>query len=206
DLFFGFDFASLMLQCCGDSCNSFVDTATQGNWVSTGSNVAQAFRNQGLGQHGCGGGTVTGYVIGALGNLFDEFGTDFFVGVFEFDFFSDRHAIVGDGRSAPLFFKYDVAPARDQGNLDCLSQGVQTRFEAAASFFVKCNGLSRVLHGPFGTIRCSTPAPQCPRRQTLTPNRVALHKVSADGEVILPDALWQSHPESAKSIFSTRST
>src|SRR5699024_260046 len=185
DLVFGFDFASLVLQRCGDSRNSLVDTAAQCDWVGTGSNVAQAFRNQGLSQNSCGGGTVTGYIIGALGNLFDEFGTDFFVGVLELDLFSDRDTIIGDSRRAPLFFQYDIAPAWAQGNFDRLSQGIQTRFEAAASFFVKCNGLSHVLHGPFGTIRCSAPAPQCPRRQTLTPNRVAVHRVSADGEVIL---------------------
>src|SRR5699024_7730480 len=51
DLVFGFDFASLILQRCGDSRNSLVDTAAQCDWVGTGSNVAQAFRNQGLSQN-----------------------------------------------------------------------------------------------------------------------------------------------------------
>src|SRR5699024_6529136 len=114
------------------------------------------FRDKRLCQYGCGSSTVTGYVIGTLGNFFNQLGADFFVWVFQIDFTSDRYTIVRDGWSAPLLFEYDVTATGAEGDLDSLGKGIQTRFEAAACFFVKCNGLSHVLHGPFGTSRFRT--------------------------------------------------
>src|SRR5699024_3239590 len=119
-------------------------------------NVAEALRDKRLRQDGCGSSTVTCDIIGALGDFFYELGADFFVWVFQIDLTSDRYTIVGDSRSAPLFFWYDVTATRAQGDLDSLGEGIQTCFEAAACFFVKCNGLSHVLHGPFGTSRFRT--------------------------------------------------
>ena len=90
------------MQLCDYSSNCLVDSATQGDWVSAGCNVAQTFANQCLSQNCCGGGSVTGDVVGLLSDLFYEFCADALEWVFEFDLFSDRNTIVSDGRSAPL--------------------------------------------------------------------------------------------------------
>src|SRR5699024_13384 len=153
---FGFNLASLLLQGLCQGCNGFINAATQCDGVCACGNIAKAFGDKRLGQHGCGGRSVASYVISALGNFFDQLGADFLVWVIEVDFTSSTYTIVGDCRSAPLLLQYHLTPSWAQGNFDRFGQGVQTRFEAAACFFVKCNGLTHVLHGPFGTSRFHT--------------------------------------------------
>ncbi len=56
--------------------------------------------DQGLGEHGCGGGAVARDVIGLLGDLLDQFGADVLDVSRQIDFLGDGNAIVGDGRGA----------------------------------------------------------------------------------------------------------
>jgi hypothetical protein len=57
--------------------------------VGAGGDVAQALADQRLGQHGGGGGAVTGDVVGLLGDLLDELGADLLVRVLELDLLGD---------------------------------------------------------------------------------------------------------------------
>ena len=59
----------LLLQFGDGGGDGLVDAALQVDRVETGGNVLQAFLNDGLGQHGGGGGAVTGVVGGLRGDV-----------------------------------------------------------------------------------------------------------------------------------------
>src|SRR5699024_3229087 len=99
--------------------------------------VLEALTDEGLGQHSCGGGSVTGYVVGLGGHLFDELGTHVLVGVLELDLTGDGHTIVGDGGGAELLLEHHVAALGAEGHLDGVGELVHTRLEAAAGLVIK---------------------------------------------------------------------
>jgi len=131
-------------QALDDGGHGLVDTATHGDRVGAGGHVAQTLANQGLGEDGRGGRTVTGDVVGLLGDLLDELGADLLVGVLELDLLGDGDTVVGDGRGAPLLVEHDVAALGAEGDLDGVSEGVQTPLHAAAGLLVKSNDLGHV--------------------------------------------------------------
>ena len=57
-----------------DDLGGLLNAATQRDRVGTGDHVLQTLVNQGLGEHGCGGGTVAGDVVGLLGDFLDQLG------------------------------------------------------------------------------------------------------------------------------------
>jgi hypothetical protein len=131
--------------------DGLVDAALDRDGVGAGGDVAEAFLHEGLGEHGCGGRTVTGDVVGLLRDLLDELGTDLLVGVFELNFLGDRDTIVGDGGRAPLLLEHDVAAARAKRHLDGVRERVQATLETATSLFIKGDHLRHkcvVLSGP----------------------------------------------------------
>ena len=109
DLFLSLNLFRGVEQGLGDLLNSLLDTALEAQRVSTGSHVAQALTHKRLGEHGCGGGTVTCDIVGLLGYLFDEFSANLFIGVFKLDLFGDGNTVVGDRGCAPRLLKHDVA-------------------------------------------------------------------------------------------------
>ncbi len=87
-----------------------------------------AFTNECLGKHGCGCGAVASDIVGLLGDLFNEFGTDLLVGILEIDLLGDGHTIVSD-RGAPLLLENDVAALRAQGDLHGVGEHVHAALE-----------------------------------------------------------------------------
>ena len=75
------------------------DAALERDRVGPGGDVAEAFPVDGFGQHGGGGGAVAGDVGGLAGDFADDLGAHVFVGVLQFDFLGDGHAVLGDGRA-----------------------------------------------------------------------------------------------------------
>src|SRR5690606_26688029 len=101
-----------------------VDTALEVHGVDAGGHVLQAFFDDGLGQNGGGGGAVAS-VVGGLGSDFlDQLGADVLEFVFQFDFFSDRHAVLGDGGGAERTLEHNVAALGAQSGLDGIGQSV----------------------------------------------------------------------------------
>ena len=104
--------------------DSFIDAALEIHWIDAGSHVLQAFDNDRLSQHGCRGGAVT-CVIRRLGsNFLDQLSADVFEFVFEFDFFSNRHAVFGDGWCAERTLEHDVAALRTESGFYCVGEDV----------------------------------------------------------------------------------
>ena len=96
-------------QLLGDGLDGRVDAPLEGGRVGAGGDVAQALADHRLGQHGGGGGAVTGDVVGLGRDLLDQLGAQVLVRVVELDLPGDGHAVVGDGGGAELLVEDDVA-------------------------------------------------------------------------------------------------
>ena len=77
--------------------------------LRAGGHELQAFAINRLGQHGRGGGAVAGGVAGLAGDFAHHLGAHVFVGIFQFDFLGDGHAVLGDGGGAEFLVEHDVA-------------------------------------------------------------------------------------------------
>ena len=76
--------------------HGLVDAALDLHRVVPGGHELGALAVDGLGQHGGGGGAVTGDVGGLGGDFLDELGAHVLELVFEFDFLGDGDAVLGD--------------------------------------------------------------------------------------------------------------
>ena len=139
DLLFGLDVLRHGEELVGDDIGRLLDTALETHGVRAGSDVAQAFTNECLGQHGCGGGAVASDIVGLLGDLFDELSTDLLVGILEIDLLGDGHTIIGDRGGAPLLLENDVAALRAQGDLHGVGEHVHAALERPPGLLVECN-------------------------------------------------------------------
>jgi hypothetical protein len=65
-------------------------------------------------------------IVGTGGNVFDQLRAHVFETVFQFDFFGDGNAVLGDGRSAEALLDDHVTAFRAQGRFYRVSQDVDT--------------------------------------------------------------------------------
>ena len=89
-----------------------LDALLQAHRVGAGGHVAQALAHERLGQHGGGGGAVTGDVVGLGGDLLHQLGAHVLERVLELDLPGDGDAVVGDGGGAELLLEDHVAALR----------------------------------------------------------------------------------------------
>ena len=120
-----------------DAVDRLLDPALDAHRVRAGRHVAKAFLHHRLGEHRRGGRSVTGDVVGLLGDFLHELGADLLGRVLELDLLGDRHTIVGDRRCAPLLLDHDVAALRAQRDLHRVGELVHPRLERAASFLIE---------------------------------------------------------------------
>ncbi|MNU76096.1 hypothetical protein D3C71_656410 [compost metagenome] len=118
------DLLGLGLKVLDDFCNSKIDAALEVHRVHAGSNCLCTFANDGLGQNRCGGGAVTGDVVGLGGNFANELCAHVLELVFQFDFLGDRNAVLGDARCAEGLVDNNVTTLRAEGYLHCISENV----------------------------------------------------------------------------------
>ncbi len=86
--------------------------------LGAGGDVLQAFAINRLGQNRRRRGAVAGGVAGLAGDFADHLRAHVFVGVFQFDFLGDRHAVLGDRRGTEFFVKDHVAAFRAERGHD----------------------------------------------------------------------------------------
>ncbi len=130
-----------------------LDALLQRHRVGAGGHVAQALVDHRPGQHGGGGGAVTGDVVGLLGDFLDQLGADLLVRVLELDLLGDRHAVVGDRGGAPLLLEHDVAALRAERDADGVGELVHARLEATASLLVESDHLGHVVSLRWDAVR-----------------------------------------------------
>ena len=119
--------------------------------VGAGGDVAHALVHQGLGEHGGGGGAVTGDVVGLGGDALGQLRAEVLVRVVEVDLPGDGHAVVGDRRGAELLVDDDVAAARAEGHLDRVGELVDAALEGAPGVLVELDDLGHA--GPLVVMR-----------------------------------------------------
>ena len=117
--------------------NSFIDATLEVHRVSACSNVLKTRSEDRLGKNGSSRRTVTSHIRGLGSNFLDHLSTDVFDPVFQFDLFSNRNTVFGDGWSAKFLFDDDVASFRTEGHLYCIGKLVDTALEGGTSFRVK---------------------------------------------------------------------
>src|SRR5690606_5381432 len=144
DLVLGLDLAGVRLKLGDDGRNGLLDTALEAHGVGAGGDVAEALAHERLSEHRSRRRTVTGDVVGLLGDLLDELRTDLLVRVVELDLLSDRHTVVRDRGRAPLLLQNDVAAARAERHLDGVGQLVEAALEAATGLLVESDHLCHV--------------------------------------------------------------
>src|SRR5699024_2608013 len=128
-----------LLQLLDGRGDGLVDAALEVHRVHAGGHGLHALADQGLGQHGGGGGAVAG-VVGGLGSDFlDHLRAHVLELVGQFDLLGDGHAVLGDRRGAEALLEHDVAALRAQGRLDGVGEHVHAADHAGAGVFTETN-------------------------------------------------------------------
>src|SRR5690606_22937843 len=121
-----------LLQLFHQGGDGLVDAALEVHRVQAGGHVLAAFAHDGLGQHGGGGGAVTGVVAGLGSHFLHELGAHVLQLVLEFDFLGDRDTVLGHGGGAEGALEHHVAALGAQGHLDGVGQDVHAFDHAGA--------------------------------------------------------------------------
>ena len=126
----------LALDLGDDRLDGLVDAALDGDRVAAGGDVAKAFVDDGLGEHGGGGGSVAGDVVGLGGDFLAELGAHVLVGIFELDLLGDGDAVLGDRGASPLLVEDDVASLGAEGDFDRVGDVVDAALKRASRVLI----------------------------------------------------------------------
>ena len=111
------------------------DAALESRRACAGGHGLHAFAEDGLCQHGCGGGAVAGHV-GSLGSDFAyHLRAHVFERILKLDFLCYRHAVLGDDRRAEFLFNHRVAALGAEGDLYRVCEGVDAPQNRLAGIF-----------------------------------------------------------------------
>src|SRR5690606_33495950 len=122
-----------------------VDAALEVHRVHAGGDRLHALADEGLGQHGRGGGAVTG-VVGGLGSGFlDHLRAHVLELVLQFDLLRHGRAGLGDGRGAEARVEHGVAALRAQGCLDGICEDVHAAHHLGARVLTETDFLGSHL-------------------------------------------------------------
>ena len=141
DLVVGGDLLGLGFQLGDDGGDGLVDAALEVHRVGAGSDRLGAFPDDGLRQHGGGGGAVTGDVGGLGGDLAQHLRAHVLELVFELDLLGDGHAVLGDARSTVRLFQHHVAALGTERHLDGVGENVDAAQHALACVLRKLDVL-----------------------------------------------------------------
>ena len=133
DLFLGFDVDRVVLDLGNDGVDALLHAAADAERVRAGDHVAQAFGDDGVGEQGCGRGAVARFIVGLHSGFAHKLGAHVFDRSLELDFLGNRHAVVGDERSAIGLFEGDVAALGAKGDLNGVGELLHAGGELAAS-------------------------------------------------------------------------
>lgn len=114
------------LQVLEDVVNGQIYTSSQIHGVHAGSDALATFLEDGSSEDGGGGGTITSFVVGLVGDVLNEGSTEVHVSVSEFDILGDGDTILGDLRSTEGLVNDDISTFRAEGDLDGISESFAT--------------------------------------------------------------------------------
>src|SRR5262249_3634164 len=155
-----------LLQLADDDLDGLVDAALDLHRVVAGRDQLAALEEDGLREHGRGGGAVAGDVGGLRRDLLHHLRAHVLELVLELDLLGDGDAVLGHRRRAPALLDDDVPAARAEGHLHGVGQRVHAAEDLRPRALLEKNVLG--AHGYFFSrmprtsssrrIRCSTPS------------------------------------------------
>src|SRR5690606_24594515 len=113
-----------LLQLFGGREHGLVDAALHVHRVATRGHSLEAFTDDGLRQHGGGGGAIAGLVGGVRSHFLDELRAHVLELVLELDLLGDGHAVLGDRGGAEALVEHGVAALGTQRRLDGIRQHI----------------------------------------------------------------------------------
>lgn len=142
DHFSGFNWLASLLEVSNNDFNGVLDSATEIHGVHSCSNTFASLSEDGAGQNGGGGSSISGLIVGLLGNWFNELSTDVFEAVREFDGLGNSHTILGNFGGTEGLVNNDIASLWSEGDLDCIGE-----FVTAADHVVSALNTEREFFG-----------------------------------------------------------
>lgn len=130
------------MQFLGDELDGAVDALLDVGGVEAGLDLLEALLVDGAGQDGGGGGAVAGFVVGLVGDVLHQTGSDVHGLLADFDCLRDGDSVLGDFGAAVALVDQDVSAAGTEGHLDCVAQ-----LSAAFEEFLASLGAEEELFG-----------------------------------------------------------
>ncbi len=127
------------LEVLDDRGDGQVDAALEVHRVHAGGDRLHALADDRLGQHGRGGGAVTGLVVGLRRDLADHLRAEVLELVLELDLLGDGDAVLGDARGAEALLDDDVAALGTERHLDRVGEDVDAAQDALARVAAETN-------------------------------------------------------------------
>src|SRR5690606_10047448 len=137
-----------LLQLLDGGDDRLVDATLEVHRVHAGGNRLHALADHGLGQHGGGGGAVTGVVGGLGGDLLHHLRAHVLELVGQLDLLGDGHAVLGDRRRAEALVEHDVAALRAQRRLHGVGEHVDAAQHLGARILTETDFLGSHLRLP----------------------------------------------------------
>ena len=132
DLLGGGDLLRPLFDVLDDGRHRDVDSALQVHRVHPGGDELQPFPHYRGGEHGRGGRTVAGEIIGLRGHLAHHLRAHVLELVGKLDFLGDGDAVLGNARSPVGFVENDVAPLRTQRHLHRIVENIDAAQHSVA--------------------------------------------------------------------------
>ena len=133
----GLDLTGVLPQSLLDCGNGGVDAPLESNRASTRGDRPETLVHQRLGEHRSGGRPVTRDIVGLGGHLLGQLRPEVLVRVVELDLTGHGHAVIGNGRSAPLLVDDNVTALGAEGDLHSVGEGVDTALKRLACLLVE---------------------------------------------------------------------
>ena len=109
DLSFGGDANRLLEDGFRNSLGGSFDPTLQQHGVGAGSQVLETFADNRVRENGGSGGAIASDIVGLGGSFLQELGAHVLIGVFEFDFFCNGHAVMRDGGGTVFAVQGNIA-------------------------------------------------------------------------------------------------
>src|SRR4029453_3912111 len=145
----GLDLPRVLPQPIFDRIHGCVDPPLETDRAGPRSDRSETFMYQRLGQHCCRCCPVTSDIVGLGGHFLGQLRAEVLIRVVELDVARHRHAVVGDGRSAPLLVKNDITALGAQGDLHGVGEGVDAPLERLASLPVELKDFCHKWRSPY---------------------------------------------------------
>ena len=135
DRVFGFNGFAYRFKFVHNHVDGFGNTFFKNDGVCARGEVFKSFAYHCLSENDSRSRSVAGNVVSFCRNFFDELRAHIFKRVFQFDFFSDRNAVVRDERSAVFFIENHVSTLRAERDFNRIRKRVYARFKRLSCIF-----------------------------------------------------------------------